>query len=179
MVVEEGYLGKQRRSSDLDTLAMWEEDGGRVQLLHRLEARYPYKYYEHKINTILGTPFIKTHCKTIIHFRYKTWIVPKQLTVQPTAVSSRESYAKLKSVEDCVLISWQSLPCHGEWRLQQTSHAATAAGPRPAAPTAYCLLRASGEVRRWTGGVRRHTNNAIFYCSSKLYVTKNFLKHML
>ena len=76
-----------------------------MQLLHRLEARYPYIYYDHKINTILGTPFIKTHCKTIIHFRYKTWIVPKQLTVQPTAVSSRESYAKLKSVEDCVFTS--------------------------------------------------------------------------
>ena len=56
------------------------------------------------------SPLLKHTVKLLSFFRYKTWIVPKQLTVQPTAVSSRESYAKLKSVEDCLLIPDKAAP---------------------------------------------------------------------
>ena len=56
------------------------------------------------------SPLLKRTVKLLSFFRYKTWIVPKQLTVQPTAVSSRESYAKLKTVEDCVLIPDKPAP---------------------------------------------------------------------
>ena len=143
-----------------------------MQFLHRLEAWYSHEYYDRKISTIFGTPFIKTHFKTII-----LWI---QDTDCPKIVDSA-AYCCIQPGELCQVEICRRLFCHlltnpapaMVWRRQQTSDAATAAGSLPEAPHTYCLHRVWGEVWRWKGRVRRHINNAIFDCSSKLNDTKN------
>ena len=48
-----------------------------MQFLHRLEAWYSHEYYDRKIITILGTPFIIKHTVKLLSFGYKTQIVPR------------------------------------------------------------------------------------------------------